>query len=58
MKPKRIPQNKTGKIGVRVEPEIFKQLERIAEKECRSMAQIGYIAVTEYLRRKQSEQAA
>jgi predicted transcriptional regulator len=47
---KNLPDN--TQLGVRLEPEMYKELEELALREDRTLAQQARIAIREYLERK------
>jgi hypothetical protein len=52
------PEPKTEQINVRIERGISVKLRQIAEKEERTLSQLGRIAIREFVERKTSQEAA
>jgi len=51
-------REKTEQIGVRLERPLFEKLERIAEDEHRTIANVAWIAISEYVERRSAEASA
>ena len=47
-------QKPTEQIGVRVAPELYQKLEKIAETEERTIAQLARMAIREFIERRVS----
>jgi predicted transcriptional regulator len=45
---------KTRQVGVRLEPEVLRKLERIAKLEDRTVSHVARIAIREFIERKTS----
>jgi predicted transcriptional regulator len=46
--------HKTRQVGVRLEPEVLRKLERIAKAEDRTVSHVARIAIREFIERKLS----
>ena len=57
-RPKSMKVHPTRVLGVKLEPELWDKLDALAERERRTLAQLGYFAVRQYVEEKAAAASA